>query len=54
MDRQMMKELIKFLILLFLCRGVLVYFSGDSFIDSGFVGLVIGCVLGRIIFLNKK
>lgn len=50
----MVKEIVKFIFFLFLARGVLVYVTKGSFFDVGFIGLIIGSLIGRIIFLKNR
>lgn len=54
MEKSMVQEIIKYIIVLFIIRGILIYFTKDSFFDTGFIGLIIGCIIGRIIFLKKN
>ncbi|WMI82169.1 hypothetical protein [Anaerotignum sp. MB30-C6] len=52
MGKSIGKEVIKYTIVLLIVRGVFVCFTKDAFIDVGFVGLIVGSILGRIIFLK--
>lgn len=54
MGKTIAKDIIILLITVIVVRGVFIYFTKDPFIDSGFIGTITGCVLGRVIVLKMK
>lgn len=54
MGRLIIRGMVKYIVYLIIIRVAFVYMTKDAFIDSGFIALIIGSIIGRVIFLKIK